>query len=115
MSTIAYTAQGSNLFVNGFRMNQVQSALWDHTTGRLRVRLIYFGDETLGQELLRGLRIGAFVDLRFEIPDKKARECKAVVRFCRTRLSLNHVIRTTAEFILDEEQFSRVITQEKRA
>jgi hypothetical protein len=104
MPTIASTAAGSHFFVNSVRLSQVQSAVWDHTLGRLRVRLIHWGGDE-GQEVVRSARAGDTVDLRLELPDGEVRSCSARVRFCRTRFCLRHVIRTTVEFNLDNAKF----------
>jgi len=113
MPTIAYTALGTHVFINGAKLAQVASAMWDHTLGRLRFRVIHWpGDPS--QEFLRSLRSGAFVQLRLELPDKTARESTARIRFCRTRMSLNAVNRTTVEFAIDEEAFSRILLTEHK-
>jgi hypothetical protein len=74
--------------------------VWDHSLNRLRVRVIYRGDD---QQHLSKLTMGNVVDLQLKLPDgTTVLRCSGVVRFCRTRLNVQHVIRMTVEFDLCE-------------
>jgi hypothetical protein len=98
---LSYCRSRGTLLLDAVPIEQVQGILLDHTTKRIRARLLYAEDGPT-QLRLRAFPPGAPVEIEIRLDDGFNLKAAGVLRFCRTRIKAAHLVYSTVEFQLQQ-------------